>query len=127
MAVPIIYKTNDFGVVLHPTKVWECGNFDITVGTTDGYFWASGSHGMLSTQGWASPVSCSMYWNLSTSREEAALQEARFVYSQLTRITDATKKDEPKIKEAITKLLIAFPELFRGNIEVNIAVMATIL
>lgn len=127
MAVPLIYKTNDHGVVLHPTKVWECGNFAITVGSTDGYFWASGSHGMLSTQGWGSPVSCSMFWNLFTSREEAALQEARFVYSQLKGITGATKKDEPKIKEAITKLLIAFPELFRGNIEVNIAVMATIL
>lgn len=127
MSVPIIYKTNENGVVIHPTKVWECGNFDITVGTTDGYFWASGSHGMLSTQGWGSPVSCSIYWKLFTSREEAALQEARFVYSQLKRITDETKKDGPKIKEAITKLLIAFPELFRGNIEVNIAVMATIL
>ena len=127
MSVPIIYKTNENGVVIHPTKVWEWGNFDITVGSTDGYFWASGSHGMLSTQGWGSPVSCSMYWNLFTSREEAALKEARFVYNQLSRITDGTKKDEPKIKEALLKLESAFPELRRGSIRVNLAVLATML
>ena len=52
---------------------------------------------------------------------------ARFVYNQLSRITDGTKKDEPKIKEALLKLESAFPELRRGSIRVNLAVLATML
>ncbi len=101
MAVPIMYKVNEWGVVQHPTIVWECGNFNITVGSEDGYFWASGSHGMLSTQGWGSPVSARIFWCLHTSREEAALDSARFVYRQLNQMeTDCTKSDIPKIKLA---------------------------
>ena len=128
MAVPIIYKTNEHGVVLHPTKVWECGSFDITVGSTDGYFWASGSHGMLSTQGWGSPVSGNVAWCLHTSKEEAALDSAKFVYRQLKSMeTDCTKSDLPKVRAALISLEKAFPELFRFSIKVNLAVLATIL
>lgn len=128
MAVPIIYNINQWGVITHPTIAWQFETFDITVGSPDGYFWASGSHGKMSDRGWGSPVSCTSYWNLHTSREQAILQEANFVYRQLQRdLNDCTKKDAPKIKVAIKSLLDKFPELFSLSPKISLAVMVTII
>jgi hypothetical protein len=106
MGVLIKYHVNEYGVVSHPTEIWNYTKdrrlFSINIGSKDGFMWAVGTRGYLSLQGWGSPVSMFNF----ISRDQAIAYGVHWMYKELKKLenSELPTKDLVLVKEALKSL-----------------------